>query len=257
MASVETYRLAPPEPIRFTYMIDGVLSAAGVWLDITRNSVTGGVDEVDVYDWEDATFKALAAVISPIVAMSPVPGRTGRSRVDWNIASIVNAVAGGDVYAVTFYSDVDGTLPIGGAEIRVRNVDAIFTNEADIAVDLGGQIGNVTIDVNAHTDGAVAPLATSLDVAASTAAIEAYGQAHWVTADISTLATAASLAAVAADATKARRALWNRRTLSSAGLFTLYADDAATPLATASITDKDGGAITLQTGEAARSTALV
>jgi len=99
--------------------------------------------------------------------------------------------------------------------------------------------------------------ATAADVAASTAAIEAYGQAHWATADISTLATAASLAAVAVDATKARRALWNRRTLSSAGLFTLYADDASTTLATATITDKDGAAITLQTGEAARSTALV
>jgi hypothetical protein len=99
--------------------------------------------------------------------------------------------------------------------------------------------------------------ATAADVAASTAAIEAYGQAHWVTADISTLATAASLAAVAVDATKARRALWNRRTLSSAGLFTLYADDASTALATATVTDKDGAAITLQTGEAARSTALV
>ena len=59
------------------------------------------------------------------------------------------------------------------------------------------------------------------------------------------------------DNPKVRRALWNRRTLSSAGLFTLYADDATTTLATATVTDKDGAAITLQTGEAARSTALV
>ena len=85
----------------------------------------------------------------------------------------------------------------------------------------------------------------------------AHGAGTWATADISTLATAASLAAVAADTTKSRRALYNRRTLNGAGLFTLYADDAVTPLYVATVTDVTGGANTVSAGEPARTTALV
>lgn len=97
-----------------------------------------------------------------------------------------------------------------------------------------------------------ATIATQVDTTLS----GAHGAGSWLTADISTLATAAALAAVATDATKSRRALWNRRALTSLGVFTLYADDAVTPLATATVTDKDGAAITLATGNAARTTAL-
>lgn len=142
---------------------------------------------------------------------------------------------------------------IGASEAPLlANLDAAVSTRATAAALATAQ-GNITTILGYGAPPSAA--AVSAQVAADLAG--AHGAGSWATADISTLATAASLAAVATDATKARRALWNRRTLSSAGLFTLYADDAVTVLATATITDKDGAAITLQTGEAARSTALV
>lgn len=150
MSSVETYPAAPPERIGVTYIVDGVLSGAGVWLDITRKSVAGASDAAEILDWADATFKAIGAAGTPIVSVPPVVGRTGDYRLDWNVGAVVNAVAGGDEYKVRFYSDAGGTTAIGSAEIRTRNVGAI----------------------NANTDAATSPLATSAALATAQADLD-------------------------------------------------------------------------------------
>jgi hypothetical protein len=170
------------------------------------------------------------------------------------------------------------TTPDATSEFTVvphAAVDIVDTGRLDAATSTTAQLSEHSSAVNGHYVGMTLVLLSGTGspqsrviTAYAGATLTATVDPAWATTPdttsayvilgtaLSDVATATALAAVATDATKSRRALWNRRALTSLGVFTLYADDAVTPLATATVTDKDGAAITLATGDAARTTAL-
>lgn len=170
------------------------------------------------------------------------------------------------------------TTPDATSEFTVTPhaaVDIVDTGRLDAATSTTAQLSEHSSAVNGHYVGMTLVLLSGTGspqsrviTAYAGATLTATVDPAWTTTPnttsayvilgtaLSDVATATALAAVATDATKSRRALWNRRALTSLGVFTLYADDAVTPLATATVTDKDGAAITLATGNAARTTAL-
>ena len=280
------------EPLRRQLTTAGVgLTGATVRCDVRRSA--DGL----VLDFADSTFKAVGVVGTRYRSLTAVdavewPGLYQGTALD--LSAVVGGVAVGAVLTVTYYTTAPTALTLDQDELRVVAAGATSADvTAGTAAVLAGIITDhgagayttatgfavpgsaMTLAADAITAGTIAagaigaseaPLLANLDAAVTSRASAANlttAQTDITTlltrVDVasSTLATAANLALVAVDTTKSRRALWNRRTLSSLGLFTLYADDAVTSLATATVTDKDGAAITLNTGDAARTTALV
>ena len=151
--------------------------------------------------------------------------------------------------AASAVTEIQSGLAVPGSAMTLAD-DAITS--ATIAE---GAIGASEAPLLANLDAAVSSRASAANLTTTQADITTL--LTRVDVASSTLATAAALTAVATDTTKTRRALYNRRSLSSLGLFSLYADDAVTVLYTATVTDVTGSAVTVAAGDAARTTALV
>ena len=211
--------------------------ADGVWDEAAAGHATAGTFGVILGTNLDVTLGSITTSLTAIKGVGFTPGQDDlhaiRARGDSAWITATGFAVAGDAMTLTAGAltsvqakILDDATPFHGASI------------ATIAA-FGAPPSAATISTQVAAD-----LAT------------AHGAGSWLTADISTLATSAALASVATDTTKARRALYNRRTLSAGGLFTLYADDAVTSLYTATVTDVTGGAITVSAGEPARTTAL-
>ena len=280
------------EPLRRQLTTAGVgLTGATVRCDVRRSA--DGL----VLDFADSTFKAIGVVGTRYRSLTAVdavewPGLYQGTALD--LSAIVGGVAVGAVLTVTYYTTAPSALTLDQDELRVVAAGATAADvTAGTAAVLAGIITDhgagsyatatgfavpgsaMTLAADAITSATIAagaigaseaPLLANLDAAVSTRASAANlttAQTDITTiltrVDVasSTLATAANLALVATDTTKTRRALYNRRSLSSLGLFSLYADDAVTVLYTATVTDVTGSAITVAAGDAARTTALV
>lgn len=224
----------------------GAVDATALAADAVTEIQSGLATGTNVTDARDAVLAKLPA--------SLVAGRIDAS-VGAMAAGVVTAAAiatdaiDADALAASAVAEIQSGLAVPGSAMTLAD-DAITA--AKIAA---GAIGATEAPLLANLDAAVSSRASAANL--TTAQTDITTLLTRVDVASSTLATAANLALVAVDTTKTRRALWNRRTLSSLGLFTLYADDAVTALATATVTDVTGGAITVAAGDAARTTALV
>lgn len=197
-----------------------------------------------------ATAAALATVQADTDDIQTrLPAALVAGRIDASVGAMAADVLTSSALAASAVTEIQSGLAVPGSAMTLA-ADAITS--ATIAA---GAIGASEAPLLANLDAAVSSRASAANL--TTAQADITTLLTRVDVASSTLATAANLALVAVDTTKSRRALWNRRTLSSLGLFTLYADDAVTALATATVTDVTGGAITVAAGDAARTTALV
>ena len=236
------------EPATLTWLQDGApVTGASPTMRVRRASD----DYSTVYDWTALAFASPATAVAPFVALAPTDP-TYEPGVYWHAfepQSASNAVAP-DIYRVTYYADATLNAPLGTAEIRVGTVDTLDALPATLA--------------GAHGAGSWATasgFATAADVAASTAAIEAYGQAHWVTADVSGVPAAVWATAYGTPSANTfgwlawRLAQWGteiaQKRIVGQNLL-LQSIGGGTTYATVPLKDISGGVITPATGEPAQ-----
>ena len=174
-------------PIWYDYVLNGV-PVTGTPPSFFVDRVVAGV--MQRLDWDVGTFGDPATITQPSIALDELdatyaPGAYYRL---WDPAFPDNAV-----YPCVYFMTIKvGSTVLARREIRVRTVDTINTiaafgappNAASIATQVNTTLSGVH-GAGSWATASTAGLALTTDVAAAVAAIEAYGQLHWTTADVS------------------------------------------------------------------------
>lgn len=223
--------------------------AAGDVLTVTYYTTAPSALTLDQDELRVVAAGATAANVSDGTAavLAKLPAALVGGRIDASVGAMAADVLTSSALAASAVTEIQSGLAVPGSAMTLA-ADAITA--ATIAA---GAIGASEAPLLANLDAAVSSRAAS--GSAMTLADDAITAAKIAAGAIG--ATEAPLLATISTATeKTNDALYNARRIAANGAITQMADDGVTPAYTATGTDVNGNAVTIQPGTVARTTAL-